>query len=103
MILLPFPLLRLAPSGNHGVLYIHVFSSFVQHVDHRLRVVLVDGEKEFSLLKPLVNAVTKTLSSASLIKKASLLKRLTYDLKLSSSHCLMFNKLAEDLLYLYLR
>ena len=49
----------------------------------------------------LVNVMTKTSSSASSIKRASLLKQVTYDLKLSSSSCLMFNKLAKDLLYLY--
>lgn len=38
--------------------------------------------------------------STSLIKRAYLLKRVTYDLRLSSSRCLMFSKLAEDLLYL---
>ena len=48
-----------------------------------------------------MKAMTKTLSSASLIKKASLLNRVTYDLKPSSSRCLMFSRLAEDLLYLY--
>lgn len=46
--------------------------------------------------------MTKTLSSVSSIKKASLLNRVTYDLKLSSSRCLTFSKLAKDLLYLYL-
>ena len=50
---------------------------------------------------PLVNAVTRILSSASLIKKASLLKRVTYDFRLSFSYCLMFSRLAENLLYLY--
>ena len=49
---------------------------------------------------PLVNTVTKTLSSASSIKRASLLKRVTYDLRLSFSCCLMFNRLVKDLLYL---
>lgn len=44
--------------------------------------------------------MTKTLSLASPIKRASLLNQVTYDLKLSSSRCLMFKKLAEDLLYL---
>ena len=47
-----------------------------------------------------MNVVTKNLSSALLIKRASLLKQVTYDLRLSSSHCLMFNRLVEDLLYL---
>ena len=51
---------------------------------------------------PLVNAVTRTLLLASSIKRVSLLKRVTYDLRLTSSHCLMFSRLAEDLLYLYL-
>ena len=50
----------------------------------------------------LVNAVTGTLLLASSIKMASLLKRVTYDLKLSSSRCLMFNRLIEDFLYLCL-
>ena len=44
--------------------------------------------------------MTKTLSSVSLIKRASLLNRVTYNLKLSFSYCLMFNKLDENLLYL---
>ena len=35
------------------------------------------------------------------IKKASLLKWVMYNLRLSSSYCLMFSRLAEDLLYLY--
>ena len=50
---------------------------------------------------PLVNMVTSTLSLTSSIKKASLLKHVTYDVMLSSSRCLMFNRLAKDLLYLY--
>uniref|UniRef100_A0A7N2LP89 Leucine-rich repeat-containing N-terminal plant-type domain-containing protein n=1 Tax=Quercus lobata TaxID=97700 RepID=A0A7N2LP89_QUELO len=45
-------------------------------------------------------SLTKTLSSASLIKRVSLLNPVTYDLKLSSSRCLMFNRLAKNLLYL---
>ena len=44
--------------------------------------------------------MTKTLSSVSLIKRASLLNRVTYNLKLSFSYCLMFSKLDENLLYL---
>ena len=47
-----------------------------------------------------MKAVTKTLSSASLIERASLLIRVTYDLKLSSFHCLIFSRITEDLLYL---
>ena len=59
-------------------------------------------EKKNSLdCSPLVNAVTKTLSLASSIKRASLLKQVTYDLRLSSSCYLMFNRLVEILLYLY--
>ena len=50
--------------------------------------------------KPLVKVVTRTLSFASLIKRATLLKWITYDLRLSSSHCLMFSMAAEDLLCL---
>ena len=42
----------------------------------------------------------RTLSSASSIKRASLLKRVTYDLRLSSSCCLMFSRLSKDLSYL---
>ena len=49
---------------------------------------------------PLVKVVTRTLSSASSIKKASLLKWVTYDLRLSSSCCLMFSMAVEDLLCL---
>ena len=48
----------------------------------------------------MVKVVAKTLLLASSIKRASLLNRVTYDLKLSLSHCLVFNKLAEDFLYL---
>ena len=44
----------------------------------------------------------RTLSLALLIKRASLFKQVTYDLWLSSSYCLMFNRLVEDLLYLCL-
>lgn len=47
-----------------------------------------------------MKAIAKTLLSALSIKRASLLNRVTYDLKFSSSHCLVFNKLAVDLLYL---
>ena len=47
-----------------------------------------------------MNTVTRTLSSDSSIKRASLLKWVTHDLRLSSYHCLMFNRLIEDLLYL---
>ena len=50
--------------------------------------------------KPLVKVVTRTLSLASLIKRATLLKWITYDLRLSSSHCLMFSMATEDLLCL---
>ena len=47
----------------------------------------------------LTKAVTGTLSSASLISSASLLNRVTYNLRLSLSRCLTFRRLAEDLLY----
>ena len=50
---------------------------------------------------PLVKVVTRTLSSVLSIKRASLLKQVTYNLKLSSSHCLMFCMAAEDLQCLY--
>ena len=42
--------------------------------------------------------MTRTLLSASSIRKATLLKRVTYDLRLSSSHCVMLSMAAEDLL-----
>ena len=42
--------------------------------------------------------MTKTLSLASSISSASLLNRVTYDLRLSSSHCLTLKMLPEDLL-----
>ena len=58
-------------------------------------------KRNFPDFSPLVNVVTRTLSSASSIKRASSLKGVTYDLRLSSSRCLMFNGLVEDLLYLY--
>ena len=44
---------------------------------------------------PLVKAVTRTLSVSS-IKSASLLKQVTYNLRLLSSHCLMFSMAMED-------
>ena len=54
-----------------------------------------------SRFSPLVKAVTRTLSSTSSIRKASLLKWVTYDFRLSPSRCLMFSMAAEDRLYLY--
>ena len=45
--------------------------------------------------------MTRTLLSASSIRKATLLKRVTYDLRLSSSHCVMLSMAAEDLLCIY--
>ena len=56
--------------------------------------------KNFPFCKPLVKAATKILSSASLIKSASLLKRVMYDLSVSSSRYLMLVKHAVDFLYL---
>lgn len=43
-----FPFLHFFPSGYHGVFGIHTLSSYVQHVCHRLWVVLVNKEEEFS-------------------------------------------------------
>ena len=56
--------------------------------------------KNFPIRKPLVKATTKILSSASSIENASLLKRVMYDLSVSSSHCLILIKHAIDFLYL---
>ena len=97
---MPFPLLRSAPLGDHYIFGIHVFRGLAQYIDHRLQVVLVDREKELSKLQPIGECSDESFVSASSIKRAFLLKRVTYDLRLSSSHCLMFNRLAEDLLYL---
>ena len=54
----------------------------------------------FPFRRPLVKAATKILSSASSIENASLLKRVMYDLSVSSSHCLILIKHAIDFLYL---
>ena len=56
--------------------------------------------KNFPFRKPLVKAATKILSLDSSIESASLLKRVMYDLNVSSSRCLMLIKHAIDLLYL---
>ena len=55
--------------------------------------------KNFPFHKPLLKVATKILSSASSIESASLLKRVMYDLSVSSSHCLMLIKHAIDFLY----
>lgn len=47
-----FSLLWLVPSGNRGIFNIRVLRGLVQHIGHRLRVVLVDGEEELSRLQP---------------------------------------------------
>lgn len=49
-----------------------------------------------------MKSATKTLLSTSSIKRASLLNRVTYNLKLSSSRCFIFSRFVEDLLYLCL-
>ena len=56
--------------------------------------------KNFPFRKPLVKAAAKILSSASSIESASLLKRVMYDLSVSSSRCLILIKHAVDFLYL---
>ena len=56
--------------------------------------------KNFPFRKPLVKAATKILSSASSIESTSLLKRVMYDLSVSSSRYLMLIKHAVDFLYL---
>ena len=61
---------------------------------------LYKDNKNFPFHKPLVKATTKILSSASSIENASLLKRVMYDLSVSSSHCLILIKHAIDFLYL---
>ena len=50
-IILPLRLLRSTPSGYHGILSVHVLNGLIQHVSHRLQVVLVNGKKEFSRLE----------------------------------------------------
>ena len=47
-----------------------------------------------------MNAATSILSSASSIERVSLLKRVMYDLNISSSRCFMFIRHAVDFLYL---
>ena len=47
-----------------------------------------------------MKAVTRTLSLASSVRKDSLLKHVTYDLRLSSSCCVMLSMAATDLLCL---
>ena len=64
------------------------------------RSFLYSENKNFPFRRPLVKAVTKILSSASLIENASLLKRVIYDRSVSSFRYLMLIKHAVDFLYL---
>ena len=51
-VVLSFPFRCLTPSGLHGIFDIHVLGGSVQHVCHRLRVMLVDEKEEFSRAQP---------------------------------------------------
>lgn len=44
---MPFSFLQSAPSCYHGVFSVHVLRGLLQHVSHRLWVILVDGKKKF--------------------------------------------------------
>ena len=88
------------PPGYYHVFSVYVLRGFVQHLGHCLWANFIEGKKKLPGRNPQVKIVTRTLPLALSIKKASLLKWVTYDLKLSSSHYVMLSMVAEDLLCL---
>ena len=98
--LLSFSLFGLFFMSHQRIFHIHILSSPVEHIRHSLWSFLYRENRNLSFRSPLVNTATSILSFTSSIKKASLLKRVMYDLSMSSSCCLMFIRHIVDFLYL---